>query len=790
MDIKLPSTVFLPYEATPMVAGFAISRMSDGVFIAANQAFADIHGYCRDEIIGHTSDELVLWNKPEQRVALLSLLKQQSFAQQFVHEYRRKMGEIGLGVVSASIIHLNDQPHLVGMLRDLRSLDKTQQELMLNERTYQSLFEHMHNGFAYCRMFFEDGRPHDFVYLKVNEAFEIQTGLKDVVGRRVSEVVPGIRESDPSIFEVYGRVASGGAPEHFELYVQSLKNWFSVSVYSVQRDYFVAVFDVITERKKSEVALRELSERFVSIFHNSPVGIAIGLIDSGVFVDLNKSLEKLLGYSRNEVLGKTGNDIQLWVDSEAQATMLDALMAGKTVQNVETKFRRKSGEVIDISFSGCPVTISGTPHFIGMVTDVTLQLKAHRALEVHKEQLEALVAERTEELVAMRDRAEAANIAKSTFLANMSHEIRTPMNGVLGMASLLRRTGVTAKQADYLDKIDASGKHLLALINDVLDLSKIEAGKLKLDEREFKLSELLQDVVSVSETKIETKGIRLQIAVSGAPQKLCGDRTRLAQALINYIGNAVKFTDVGSVTLGCRLVDEEDNSYLLRFEVKDTGIGMTPEQQVRVFEAFEQADNTTTREHGGTGLGLTITRHIARMMGGTVGVESDLGTGSTFWLTARLGKGKEAYGAGCHAQSAESAENILMARYKGTRILLVEDDPINQEVAQMLCSDVGLVADLATNGFEAVRLAKQKNYALILMDIQMPVMDGIEASREIRRIANQENLPILALTANAFAEDRARCIAAGMNDFIAKPFEPEDMFKTLLAWLDKRLDNV
>ncbi|MBS1198182.1 MAG: sensor hybrid histidine kinase [Proteobacteria bacterium] len=538
----------------------------------------------------------------------------------------------------------------------------------------------------------------------------------------------------------------------------------------------------VTERKQAEAALKESNERFSTVFQTSPVGIAIGLLADGTFVDLNRALENLLGYTRDEVLGKTGADIQMWVDSAIRERVLAVLRSGETVQNFEAQFRQKSGEVIDVSFAGCQVDIGGAPHFIGMVSDISLQKEARRALEMHQEQLQALVNARTVELGVARDAAEAANHSKSAFLANMSHEIRTPMNGILGMAHIVRRGNVTPLQAEQLDTIATSGKHLLGIINNILDLSKIEAGRLVLEQKDFALGEMLHSITAVIGEAARAKGVRLLIDVSGMPGALRGDSVRLSQALVNYLGNAIKFAERGSVTLKGRIVEELDDGYLLRFEVSDTGIGMSPEQQARVFMAFEQADVTTTRKYGGTGLGLAITRHIAQMMGGDVGVESQLGSGSTFWLTARLGKGQIVAESVEHPP--EEAEAVLLREHRGKRILLAEDEPINQEVAKMFLSDVGLRLDIAGDGEIAVQMAEKCPYDLILMDMQMPVMDGLVATQAIRRLSGHcSSVPILAMTANAFADDRERCMAAGMNDFVSKPVDPKVFFETLLKWL-------
>ena len=538
----------------------------------------------------------------------------------------------------------------------------------------------------------------------------------------------------------------------------------------------------VTTRKKAETALKDSNQRFSGVFHTSPIGIAIGLLHDGTFLDLNKAYEEILGYSREEILGKNGTDLRLWVSDTARASVLGALRAGEIVTNRETQFRRKDGGVIDIAYSGCQIDFAGASHFIGLVSDISLQKAAQRTLETHHDQLKALVETRTQELAAARDAAEAANLAKSAFLANMSHEIRTPMNGMLGMAHILRRGELTAKQAEQLDTITISGRHLLGVINDILDLSKIDAGKLVLEQKHFTLSNMLRSLLAIVGESVREKNLQLLVHVSGLPELLHGDATRLTQVLVNYLGNAIKFTEHGNITLSGNILEETENDYLLRFEIRDTGIGMTPTQMEKLFTAFEQADLTTTRKYGGTGLGLAINRRIARTMGGDVGVNSHPGYGSTFWLTARLGKGQPVPASA--ERPTEKAELTLSRTQRGKRILVAEDDLINQEVAALLLTAVGLKFDMADDGLAAVRMVQEYDYDLILMDMQMPELDGIGATRAIRRLPGHSALvPILAVTANAFADDREKCLAAGMNDFVSKPTDPDALYATLLKWL-------
>ncbi|WP_408605882.1 response regulator [Dechloromonas agitata] len=372
-------------------------------------------------------------------------------------------------------------------------------------------------------------------------------------------------------------------------------------------------------------------------------------------------------------------------------------------------------------------------------------------------------------------------MAKSTFLANMSHEIRTPMNAILGYAHLLRRGELTAEQGDRLTKIGTAGEHLLAVINDILDISKIEAGKMVLEETDFALSAILDHVQSLIANSARAKGLTVRIDYGNVPSILRGDPTRLRQGLLNFANNAVKFTERGTVTIRARLLEESESGLLIRFEVSDTGIGISAQQRAGLFRAFQQVDASTTRKYGGTGLGLAITQRLARMMGGDAGVESQPGLGSTFWFTARLRRGLLAESAETRDQS--SPESMIRLHYAGTRILLVEDDSINQEVALALLEDTGLKVDVADNGWQAVAKATETDYALILMDMQMPEMGGIEATQAIRQLPARQWTPIVAMTANAFDEDRERCIAAGMSDFIPKPVDPEVLYQTLVRWL-------
>ncbi|HEY9100856.1 hybrid sensor histidine kinase/response regulator [Chitinimonas sp.] len=381
--------------------------------------------------------------------------------------------------------------------------------------------------------------------------------------------------------------------------------------------------------------------------------------------------------------------------------------------------------------------------------------------------------------------AKEATRAKSMFLANMSHEIRTPMNAIIGMAHLALKTPLTPKQRDYIEKIHTAGLSLLGIINDILDFSKIEAGRLDIESVDFDLDEMLANVVAVTGGRAEEQGLAYVIDVPPEiPRGLKGDPLRLGQVLINLLNNAVKFTAQGEVRLRAHLEQDAGGELVLAFEVCDTGIGMSAEQSARLFQAFTQADGSTTRKFGGTGLGLTISRRLVEMMGGQIGVESTLGVGSRFFFTVRLAHGEL-------ARTQEQATNTIAAlpKLQGVSVLLVEDNDINQQIVVELLQAAGVVVEVAGNGREALDLLllqPRPPYDLVLLDVQMPIMDGYATIRAIRAEPRLAELPVVAMTAHAMHEERQRCLDAGMNGHLAKPITPQSLFDTVAHWSSRR----
>jgi signal transduction histidine kinase/ActR/RegA family two-component response regulator len=458
--------------------------------------------------------------------------------------------------------------------------------------------------------------------------------------------------------------------------------------------------------------------------------------------------------------------------------------------------RHRDGHLLDVEIASHPLVLDGKPVLFASARGIAERKAAELAVRQLNAELEQRVQQRTAELEAAnaglaqaRDVAEAASRAKSTFLATMSHELRTPMNAILGMTALARTRASDPRQIGHLGKVNVAAQHLLAIITDILDISRIEANKLQLQESDFNLAQTLQSVDALIRIQADAKHIDLVVELAPVLRavQLRGDEQRLKQILVNLAGNAVKFTDAGKVTIAVSLDQDHGEQVELRFEVQDTGSGIDPADQPRIFQAFEQADGSYTRKHGGTGLGLAISKQLAERMGGQIGVNSQPGLGSTFWFTLRLRKAT-ALAAPALAPTPPSAERQVQEHHAGAHILVAEDDVVNQEVTQGLLEEAAVVVHIAADGAKAVEMARRVNYDLILMDLQMPVTDGLEATRQIRSLPNNPNVPIIAMTANVFPEDEARCRGAGMDDFLARPVLPEVLFGTVLKWLERLQD--
>jgi PAS domain S-box-containing protein len=541
------------------------------------------------------------------------------------------------------------------------------------------------------------------------------------------------------------------------------------------------------EQKRLEEDRAESEQRYTALFHGAKLAKLLIDPDTGLILDANPTALKFYGYERGRLLQLKIADISLQTPDEIHAEM--QLATSEKRDCFYSGHRLANGAVRDVEVHSGPLLLGRKTVLYSIITDITERKLAEIELDRYRYHLEEQVLARTFELAAARDEAEAANRAKSVFLANMSHELRTPMNGIMGMIELVLRRATDPKQVDWLNKSKASALHLLSVINDILDISKIEADRMTLEEKNFSVSDVIDAAFQMQDEAARAKGLELSCEIAtDLPEHLRGDALRLNQIVLNFVGNAIKFSERGQINVRASLVEEDSLSVLLRIDVADQGVGISPEQQARLFHAFTQADNSDTRKYGGTGLGLIIARRIALLMGGDAGVISEPGVGSTFWATARLRRA----GAESPADSkppAENAREVLAQEFQGTRILLAEDEPVNREVMTFLLEDAGLTVDVAVNGQEALEMARDGGYSLILMDIQMPVMNGLDTTRAIRRLPGLSTLPVLALTANAFDEDRERCLDAGMNDHISKPVEPDLLCSTVLRWLRQDLQR-
>ena len=555
--------------------------------------------------------------------------------------------------------------------------------------------------------------------------------------------------------------------------------WESVSISPVKAQSgeirnFVGVMEDITQRKRAEEALIRSDERIRLLLESTAEAIfGMDLLGNCTFANL--SCARLLGYADTDQL--LGKNIHLLIHHSAadgspnpvqECPLYRVLWGGGSVHSDDQVFWREDGTSFAVEYWSHPQLHEGDV-VGGVVTFFDISERKRAEVELRR----------------ATEAAEAATRSKSEFLANMSHEIRTPMNAALGMLYLLQQTELTEEQKSYLDKAQTASGVLLGVINEILDFSKAEAGKMELEKTVFTLASVLSDLQTVAAAIIREKPIELRIGVSDqVPEFLVGDSLRLGQVLLNLTSNAIKFTEKGKVEVGVELLAQEETELMLRFSVADTGIGMAPEQQEVIFTPFSQADSSTTRRYGGTGLGLAICRELVQLMGGRIWVESEPGRGSTFSFIARFARQGQTQAAPTR-KLPEPVGELQQNGFAGVRVLLVEDNPINQEVARLILERGGVRVDLARNGAEALSMVHlpEASYGAVLMDVHMPVMDGLEATRRIRLDPALARLPIIAMTASALDGERRLCIEAGMNDQVNKPIDVPELFATLRRWV-------
>jgi len=546
----------------------------------------------------------------------------------------------------------------------------------------------------------------------------------------------------------------------------------------------------ITERKKADEALKESELRFRTMVEMAPDAIFI-VSQTGAFIEVNPAACKQLGYTREQLLSRHVSDI-LPVSLAAKASW-----RLKTMENADSSYEsfhmRSDGTQVPVELNIRKIMLNGNPAMLGIARDITERKRAEEMLQQTNQDLEIAI-EQSNELARQ---ARQANAAKSEFLANMSHEIRTPLNGVIGMTGLLLDMDLNSEQHESAQIAHISGEMLLSLINDILDLSKIEARKLELERLDFDLRSTLKDTADLLAIGAHEKGLELVCFVEPeVPSFLRGDPGRLRQILVNLGGNAVKFTETGEIVIRVRLESEDERNVTIRFSVSDTGIGIPANRQDILFSPFTQVDGSITRKYGGTGLGLAISKHLTELMGGKICLKSEEGKGSTFWFTAVFEKRPAGSGSADEKfakiegegaiERCAAVPTISENGKRKIRILVVEDNPVNQKVAQAMLRKMGLRADVVADGQEAINALQMIPYDLVLMDCQMPEIDGFEATRCIRLEGSKAlnpGIPIIAMTALSMQGDREKCIQAGMNDFIAKPVQQRELAEVIDRWL-------
>jgi two-component system, sensor histidine kinase and response regulator len=872
-----------------------------------------------DNALFYNTAFVTMWRIPEDMLAALGhqeLLALQCAQARHPAELEEETSGFDPDAESFSIIELKDgrmferhaRPQLVGgksvgrvvVYRDVTQRVQFEQKMMFNHVVVES------SG----PMMWVDYEARHITYANRAACELLGYGVDEVIGLPIGEVDAGYSVESFKPLEAILRETGKpfGFRSHYRRKGGELRNIDATASLTEhgEREICIVSFKDITEQKIASQE-RQRQQALMSALINSIPDIISYRDPKGVFLGCNEAFSALRGRSADDLFGHTAEELfdsyRAQVirsrDEEVLCT-LNKTSVEETVtypdgteallETVRSPLRDKDGQLLGILAIGRNIT-------------------------------QRKMAE--DEVRRAKELAEEATRMKTDFLANMSHEIRTPMNAIIGMSHLALKTDMTPRQRDYITKVQASGQHLLGIINDILDFSKVEAGKLTIEQADFELETLTENVANLITEKSTAKGLELVFDISpDVPRRLVGDSLRIGQILINYANNAVKYTEKGEVVIAARVQERGANDVLLHFSVTDTGIGLTEEQQTRLFQSFQQADTSTTRKYGGTGLGLAISKNLAQLMGGEVGVQSQFGNGSTFWFTVRAGiaqsrarellpvpdmrhrralvvddsdsartvltdmlegmtftvveapSGRAALDAVRQAaqrgepfdivyldwrmpemdgietarrlkaldipqtpfivmatahgreevlKHAESVgiENVLikpinpsmlfdttvgalrgqavesrqasglapariddrLAAVKGARILLVEDNDVNQIVASEILRDAGFVVEIADNGQIGLDMVQRSSYDVVLMDMQMPVMDGITATLEIRKLARYDALPIVAMTANAMQRDRERCLKAGMNDFVTKPINPDELCAVLLKWV-------
>lgn len=571
-----------------------------------------------------------------------------------------------------------------------------------------------------------------------------------------------------------GIIVEQDISEAFAPYFAARKIIVGLSFSAIALIVLLAISSLINRRN---LEMRE--GRFRSLLINLPVPVYMRGID-GTIIVVNPAFCELVLIQKEDLLGRNIASLPIprWLNTlifRPEPDVLDDEIIELQDPKAGAKYYRL------VNFPVVYKAGQARQAFASVLVDVTERVVANQRLEDINQHLEYLVAERTSELMVAKDEALAASKAKAEFLANMSHEIRTPLNAIIGLAHVVLAGSLESKQRNYLEKMRASGEHLLNVINDILNFSRMEVGKLQLDEEEFSIEEVIDKTVDLLWDRADAKGLQLGVDIApGLAPFLMGDPLRLGQILINFTANAVKFTTAGSITIRVEIVAEQDSSVDLRFVVEDTGIGIDAEKLKTLFQPFHQVDNSSTRRFEGTGLGLAICKNLAELMGATISVSSTPGVGSCFTLSTRFAKSCTPLAVPLPATAAFPQSLASL----NASVLVVEDNALNQEIIQFMLESFGCRVTCVSSGGEALTAFTAARYGLVLMDIQLPGMDGVETTAQIRRLPRGTSTPIIALTANVLPGDKERYLASGMDAYIAKPINPDELHQVVMLWLE------
>ena len=764
-SLWLMNHVFHSSIAANSIAGL------DGVITEVNDAFLKTWGYrSRDEVVGKPIASF--FTDPDEAAAILSDLNETGL---WEGEFCAKRADgscffaFGLGT---QVRDRND--NLLGYqsaCMDITESKQAEEALRESEQRYREIYDNTSD----CIFLIDvtsDGR---FKFAGLNPAEEKAVGLSssELTGRFVEEAGPP--EIAQKVIPNYRRCLETGASITYDevLDLPVGRRRFQTTLIPIREvtgriHRILGVASDVTERRRSEEALRESKAKFQAFYDLGLVGLTITSPGKG-WIKTNDCLCNMLGYTEAELREMSWAQLTHPDDLAVDVEKFDRVLSGETDgYELEKRFLTRTGEIL---FTRLVVRCVRNPdgsvdYIVAMVEDITEQKRS------------------AAELAQAKETAEAANQAKSEFLANMSHEIRTPITGIMGMAQLLELTELSTDQKQYLEAIQLSSDNLLNLINDLLDLSKIEAGKIELERTAFSLRSSINDLLRTQLSHIHAKGLTLRTDIpADIPDHLTGDQLRLKQILLNLISNAIKFTDKGRIVVSVALEERQHDTALLRFSVADTGIGIKPEVLAKIFEPFTQADTSTTRNFGGTGLGLAICTRLVDLMGGSLDVTSTEGVGSTFQVVIPFAVND------LQIERQENKKNLQSLAWEGPplNILLAEDHEVNRKLFVLLLQQAGHTLETATNGREALDKWEEKNFDLILMDVQMPHMDGIEATRTIRahEMKTGGHIPIIALTAHALREDQENFLRQGFDGYVSKPLRLKALNEEILRCLKR-----